>query len=225
METQTHEQRYRAVLNRNVSQRTAPTHATDDHLLTSVRGTYPALQVYEQTSALAESFFGGPMRTSIKTILLAPALVLAAACSKDKPVDASLSNDLTLAAQARQTATMDSISAAERTNAAAAANATALRQPVASAPRRTTATTTRRRSTSSSGSTSSGSTRSAPAEQRTVTVKNTKRDAAIGAAAGAIIGATTSRDKVKGGLIGAAAGGILGAVIGNNVDVKKKPVP
>ena len=48
------------------------------------------------------------------------------------------------------------------------------------------------------------------------------RDAAIGAAAGAIIGATTSRDKVKGGLIGAAVGGILGAVIGNNVDVQKK---
>jgi uncharacterized membrane protein len=58
-----------------------------------------------------------------------------------------------------------------------------------------------------------------------VTVKNTKRDAAIGAGAGAIIGAATSRDKLKGGVIGAAAGGILGAVIGNNVDVKKKPAP
>lgn len=52
--------------------------------------------------------------------------------------------------------------------------------------------------------------------------KHTGRDAAIGAAAGAVIGATTSRDKVKGGLIGAAAGGILGAVIGNNVDVHRK---
>jgi len=30
---------------------------------------------------------------------------------------------------------------------------------------------------------------------------------------------------VKGGLIGGAAGAILGGVIGNNVDVKKKPVP
>ena len=47
----------------------------------------------------------------------------------------------------------------------------------------------------------------------------------LGAASGAIIGATTSRNKVKGGVIGAAAGGILGGVIGNNVDVKKKKVP
>jgi hypothetical protein len=38
-----------------------------------------------------------------------------------------------------------------------------------------------------------------------------------------VIGATTSRNKVKGGLIGAAVGGILGGVFGNNVDKKKKP--
>jgi uncharacterized protein YcfJ len=61
-----------------------------------------------------------------------------------------------------------------------------------------------------------------PARQQTV-IKHTKRDAAIGAAAGAIIGATVSRDKVKGGLIGAAAGAILGGVIGNNVDVTRRP--
>jgi hypothetical protein len=53
--------------------------------------------------------------------------------------------------------------------------------------------------------------------------KHPGRDAAIGAGAGAILGATTSKDKVKGGIIGAAAGGILGAVIGNNVDKKKVP--
>ncbi len=156
------------------------------------------------------------MRYSIKTFILAPALVLAAACSKDKPVDSTLTTDLTLAAQARQTMVMDSISAAERTKAAALTAA-----PAAQAPRRTTATTTRRRSTS----TSSASTGTVAREPRTITEKNTKRDAAIGAAAGAIIGASTSRDKVKGGLIGAAAGGILGAVIGNNVDIKKKTVP
>lgn len=66
----------------------------------------------------------------------------------------------------------------------------------------------------------------APAPARapeTVTVKNTKRDAIIGATAGAAIGAVTSRDKLKGAVIGAAAGGLLGAVIGNNVDVKKVP--
>jgi outer membrane lipoprotein SlyB len=166
------------------------------------------------------------MRTSIKTIVLAPALVLAAACSKDKPADPSLNADLGLAAQAN-TARMDSISAAERTAAAAAAAPA----PVAAAPARTTTTSTPRRTTtrraSSSGSSSSGSSSaSAPAPvQRTETVKNTKRDAVIGGAAGAILGAATSRDKVKGAVIGGAAGAILGGVIGNNVDVKKKPVP
>jgi uncharacterized protein YcfJ len=56
-------------------------------------------------------------------------------------------------------------------------------------------------------------------------VKNTKRDAIIGAAAGAAIGAVISDNKVKGAVIGAAAGGILGAVIGNNVDKKRVPIP
>jgi hypothetical protein len=172
------------------------------------------------------------MRTAIKTIFLAPALVLAAACSKDKPADPSLNADLGLAAQANS-ARLDSISAAERTAAAtAAAPAPVAAKPAptrttSSAPRRSSSST--RRSTASSGSSSSGSTSgstaSAPAPQRTETVKNTKRDAAIGGAAGAIIGAATSRNKVKGAVIGGAAGAILGGVIGNNVDVKKKPVP
>jgi outer membrane lipoprotein SlyB len=55
-----------------------------------------------------------------------------------------------------------------------------------------------------------------------VVVKHTKRDAAIGAGAGAVIGAVTSRNKVKGAIIGGAAGAILGGVIGNNVDKTKK---
>ena len=59
------------------------------------------------------------MRSSLKTIFLAPAFVFAAACSKDKPADPSLNADLGLAAQANS-ARLDSISAAERTAAAAA---------------------------------------------------------------------------------------------------------
>jgi hypothetical protein len=51
-------------------------------------------------------------------------------------------------------------------------------------------------------------------------VKHTKRDAAIGAAAGAVIGGATHG--VKGAVVGGAAGGVLGAIIGNNVDKKKK---
>jgi hypothetical protein len=61
----------------------------------------------------------------------------------------------------------------------------------------------------------------APAPQPTV-VRNTKRDAMIGAATGAIAGAVIGRD-VKGAVIGAAAGGLLGAVVGHTVDVQKRP--
>lgn len=159
------------------------------------------------------------MRPTIKVLFLAPAIMLAAACSKDKPADPSLSNDLSLAAQARSQTTLDSISSVERTNAAAAAAARTAAVAPAPAARRTSTAPARRRTTSSS----SGTYSPAP-EQREVTVKNTKRDAAIGAAAGAIIGGASTRS-VKGGVIGAAAGAILGGVIGNNVDIQKKKVP
>ena len=164
------------------------------------------------------------MRPTIKVLFLAPAIMLAAACSKDKPADPSLSNDLSLAAQARSQTTLDSISSVERTNAAAAAASRTAAVAPAPAPRHTS--TARHRTTSSSSGTSSRSsgTYSPAPEQREVTVKNTKRDAAIGAAAGAIIGGASTRS-VKGGVIGAAAGAILGGVIGNNVDIQKKKVP
>ena len=82
------------------------------------------------------------------------------------------------------------------------------------------------------------STRSAPVVRRapvytstttrapaTRVVKNTKRDAIIGAVAGGALGAVLSDNKVKGAVIGGVAGGILGAVIGNNVDKKRVPIP
>ena len=84
--------------------------------------------------------------------------------------------------------------------------------------------TPRRSSASSSGSTATSSTAgtvSTPAPQpRVVEVKHTKRDAAIGAVAGAAIGAVAggSNNRVQGAVIGAVVGGVAGAVIGNNVD-------
>ena len=164
------------------------------------------------------------MRIAIKSLFFAPALMLAAACNKDKPADPSLNADLGLAAQANS-ARLDSITAAERTKAAVAAAPAPVAVRPAPAPSTTRRTTTTRRASSSGSSASSSGNSTVAAPQRTETVKNTKRDAVIGGAAGAIIGAATSRDKVKGGLIGGAAGAILGGVIGNNVDVKKKPVP
>jgi hypothetical protein len=88
-------------------------------------------------------------------------------------------------------------------------------QPVYRSPARRSSSRSASRSSSAGG----GGAYYPPAPRPVV--KHTGRDAVIGASAGAVIGAVTSRDKVKGGLIGAAAGGILGAVLGNNVDVQR----
>jgi hypothetical protein len=92
---------------------------------------------------------------------------------------------------------------------------TVARSPYPSYP----ATSTARRRSSSGVSRSSGSS-GTYSRQPAEPVRNTKRDAVIGAAAGAVLGASTSRDKLKGAIIGAAAGGILGGIIGHTVDVK-----
>ena len=162
-----------------------------------------------------------------KKLLILPAAFLAFACSKgDKKVDDALNSDLSTAAQANPYTPLDSVTAAERAGTAPARSLTT----TTAAPTRTvyrtapakTRTVYRTRSSGSSGGTySSQPVYSAPAPQPTV-VKHTKRDAAIGAGAGAVIGAVTSRNKVKGAIIGGAAGAILGGVIGNNVDKTKK---
>ena len=153
-----------------------------------------------------------------KKILILPAALFAFACGGDKKVDDALNSDLSTAAQAQPYTPLDSVTAAERAGVATAPASNSLRS-TSTAPRTTVrrATTTTRRS---SGTYSSAPVYSAPAPQQTV-VKHTKRDAAIGAGAGAVIGAVTGRS-VKGAIIGGAAGAILGGVIGNNVDKTKK---
>jgi YMGG-like Gly-zipper len=157
-----------------------------------------------------------------KKFLILPAAALAFACSNgDKSqlaADSALNSDLSTAAASSQYTPLDSINAAERAGVAAPAKSLT---STASAPRTVTRapvrrTTTTRRSSSSGGTYSSAPVYSAPAPAPVV--KHTKRDAAIGAGAGAVIGAVTSRNKVKGAIIGGAAGAILGGVIGNNVD-------
>ena len=81
------------------------------------------------------------MRSILKALILTPALAIAVGCNKDKPADPALNNDLSLASQANPNARIDSISAAERMNAAAAPQANNLRSSAAPAPapaRRTT---------------------------------------------------------------------------------------
>jgi hypothetical protein len=153
-----------------------------------------------------------------KKLLILPAAALAFACSGDNKqtaADSALNADLSTAASTQPYTPLDSITAAER---AGVAPATALRS-TSTAPR-TVYRAPVRRTTRSTGSSQPVYRAPAPAPQ--VVVKHTKRDAAIGAGAGAIIGAVTSKNKVKGAIIGGAAGAILGGVIGNNVDKTKK---
>jgi uncharacterized protein YcfJ len=152
-----------------------------------------------------------------KKILILPAALVAFACGgNDKKVDDALNSDLSTAAQAQPYTPLDSITAAERAGVATTPASNSLRSTT-TAPRTTVRrTTTTRRSSSSAGTYSSAP---APAPQQEV--KHTKRDAAIGAGAGAVIGAVAGHS-VKGAIIGGAAGAILGGVIGNNVDKSKK---
>lgn len=154
-----------------------------------------------------------------KMLALVPAAILAVACgpSDNKKVDDALNSDLTLAAQARPYTAMDSISAAERAYAAQglAPVGYAPAAPVVTQPTRTRVVYRDRPVYRSSSS----GTYSAP---RQTVVKHTKRDAAIGGAAGAVIGAVTSRDKLKGAVIGGVAGAVLGGVLGNNVDKTRR---
>jgi hypothetical protein len=150
-------------------------------------------------------------------LAILPLVVIAFGCNGNdtKKVDDALNSDLSLASQANPVTPADSISALER----ARANSLATR-PVP-APVAVTHRTVVHHVYEGGSSGASSARRSTGTHD----VKNTKRDAAIGAGAGAIIGAVTSKNKVKGGVIGAAAGGILGAVIGNNVDKKRVPNP
>jgi hypothetical protein len=161
---------------------------------------------------------------NLNSLMFVTMAALAMACgrSKSPALDDALKNDLALASQAQAYNPQQFVSPTEAGYASQPQVAprtlqTAARQP-STATRRTSSTARR---SSGSSSSQSGGYYPAPAPEPTIE-KHTGRDAAIGAAAGAILGASTSRDKVKGGLIGAAAGGILGAVIGNNVDVHRK---
>jgi uncharacterized protein YcfJ len=92
---------------------------------------------------------------------------------------------------------------------------------------RATSTAPRRTASAPAPRSTSSGTYSAPAPApRTETVKNTGRDAAIGAGAGAVIGAVAGgkRHRVRGAIIGGAAGAVIGGVIGSTVDTKERVV-
>ena len=162
------------------------------------------------------------MKTT-KLLLLVPAALLAAACGRDSAkTDDALKNDLALASQAQPYNAQQFTSPSEMGyvyNPATGQYQPVPRYqtPVAQQPVYRTAARPAARRASSSGSSGSRVIYTQPAEP----IRHTKRDAAIGAAAGAVIGATVSRDKIKGGLIGAAAGAVLGGIVGHTVDVQR----
>jgi hypothetical protein len=163
------------------------------------------------------------------SVLVVPALVLTAACGRDDQpqLDDGLRSDLSLASSMQPYQPQQFVSPMEQGYGTGYGYA-GYQQPqgyyypqapqpvVQQQPRIYRAPAPAR----SSGTYSTGT---APA--RTQVVKHTKRDAIIGGVAGAAIGAVTSRDKLKGAVIGGVAGSVLGAVIGNNVDVKRIPIP
>lgn len=145
-----------------------------------------------------------------------PLVLIAFGCkgNDSKATDAALNSDLSLASQANPMTPADSISAIEKAHADSAAARSAA-----------TRTADSHRAAEHRSYQSSGSRSAAVAPAPTTTVRNTKRDAAIGAGAGAILGAVTSKNKVKGGIIGGILGGVAGGVLGNNVDTKKVSHP
>jgi outer membrane lipoprotein SlyB len=160
-----------------------------------------------------------------RVILLAPAILIAAACNRSDrqaAADSALNHDLSLASQVAPNQPIDSMEAG--LGAAAATGTVRTLTPRSTASRTTARRTTSTRSPATSSTTSGGSVTTSSGGE-VVVQKNTKRDAIIGAAAGAAIGAATSKDRVKGAVIGGVVGGVLGGVIGNNVDVKKTKRP
>lgn len=156
-----------------------------------------------------------------KMLLLVPAAMLAAACGRDTAkTDDALKNDLALASQAQPYNAQQFVSPSEQGYAYNPYTGQFQQVPRLTTPQpqvQRVATRPAVRRTATRASTAPRVIYQEPAQP----IRHTKRDAAIGAAAGAVIGATVSRDKVKGGLLGAAAGAVLGGIIGHTVDVEK----
>jgi hypothetical protein len=163
---------------------------------------------------------------NIKRFLLVPAAVLAAACGRDNSkADDALKNDLALASQAQPYMPQQVTSPTEM--GYAYNPYTGQFQQVPQAPygypqAQAQAPAVQRVSTRPAATRRAASSPSRVVyTERAEPIRNTKRDAVIGAAAGAVLGASVSRDRVKGGIIGAAAGAVLGGIIGHTIDVKK----
>ena len=148
----------------------------------------------------------------IISLLLVPAVLFAAACGDDVPRPDDR-DDL---------AWLDTLSITPV--ASPLESGFVEEEPAAAAPK---ATSARRTSSSTASRSSSQGVYNAPVRApRTVTERHTVRDAAIGAGAGAVIGAVVAGggNRTKGAIIGGAAGAVIGGVIGHTVDKKERIV-
>jgi hypothetical protein len=162
--------------------------------------------------------------------LLVPAAFAVAACGGDtKPADDGLKNDLALASQMQPYQAQQFMSPTEQGLSPNGYQYPQQPYPTAQGgyypqqtqpvyyPQPRPRATVSRVPASTRGRSSSGVYQPAP---RREPIRNTKRDAVIGAVAGGALGAVVSRDRVKGAVIGAVAGGVLGGIIGHTIDVK-----
>jgi hypothetical protein len=165
---------------------------------------------------------GANMRITVRILVVALTAAGTIACSGREPprLDDALRQDLSLASQA-QYAPQPYVSPVElgydaygRPVYQPAPSRTMYPAPVPAAARQ--APRVRRAPTASGAGVATGN-------AGTGEVRNTQRDAILGAAAGAAIGMSASRDRLKGAVIGAAAGGVLGAIYGQKIDVNKIP--
>ena len=163
----------------------------------------------------------------IKSALVLSAFVGLTACVKEQPApeaDLALLDDLKTELAMEQAESQKVVSAVELGTAAQAAKAAEVKEEAPAAPkpavRRASTTRSASSSTASRSSSSAGSYEAPVRQPRVVTVKHTKRDAAIGAVAGAAVGAVAggSQRRVQGAVVGAVLGGVAGGIIGNNVD-------
>jgi outer membrane lipoprotein SlyB len=169
----------------------------------------------------------------LKTAMILSTLAAVAACGRDaQPAPPQqhltwLDSLMTQPAQPVAAATPTELNQALVTDSVAP-QALVTAAPV-KAPARTSSrprSTTRHRSTarrSSSGSSGTYASSSGTYQPRTRRVTHKTRDAAIGAGAGAVIGAVAGgrHHRVRGAVVGGVLGGVAGAVIGNNTDARR----
>ncbi|HSJ14886.1 MAG TPA: glycine zipper domain-containing protein [Longimicrobiales bacterium] len=155
---------------------------------------------------------------NLRTILMLPAVLLAAACGGEDVPRPDDRDDL---------AWLDTMSMEPAAFASPVETGLIEEPEPEAAPAQPVVTRSSPRRTAAAQRSAPAPVYSAPARTgRVVTQRNTARDAAIGAGAGAVLGTVVAGrgNRTKGAIIGGAAGAVIGGVIGHTVDKKERVV-